>query len=500
MVDNFIIEQLLNKMDSLTLKTFLVEFFFSISLLATLIYNSAIVKSVQFPLFDREVYSQTLFLLVLGAMIVCNTDFGTYTPGLLFGTDGIAMATKLILCISLFAALVLGQSHFYRAKINLFEFYSITLLALISLMILVSSYDLISIYISLEMQSLCFYILAAINRYSAFSTEAGLKYFVLGAFVSGLFLFGASILYGITGTTNLNSYALLFSSDLTSDLNLSIFFLGVLFILVAVLFKLSAAPFHIWSPDVYEGAPLNSTIIFVVLPKLVLLVVLFRILYYSFFTYFGDFQSLLLISGTLSVLIGSFMALRQKRVKRLLIFSSISHVGFLLLGCATGTVLGLTSVIYYVMFYLITSVLVWGVVALLTNNTALYLTDLAVLARTNPVLGFSLAMGFFSLAGIPPLVGFSMKFFIFSAAMNADLYMASTIIILLSVLGAFYYLRVIKVAYFEKQNTYKNLLVINDEFTVFLISLSFFLITVTFFNPNIFLLQAYKMALSIGVI
>ncbi len=487
-------------MDSLTLKTFLVEFFFSVSLLATLIYNSAIVRSVHFPLFDREVYSQTLFLLVLGGMIILNTDFGTFTPGLLFGTDGIAMSSKLILCITLFAALVLGQSHFYRAKINLFEFYSVTLLALISLMILVSSYDLISIYISLEMQSLCFYILAAINRYSAFSTEAGLKYFVLGAFVSGLFLFGASILYGITGTTNLNSYALLFSSDLTSDLNLSIFFLGVLFILVAVLFKLAAAPFHIWSPDVYEGAPLNSTIIFVVLPKLVVLVVLFRILYYSFFTYFGDFQSLLLISGTLSVLIGSFMALRQKRVKRLLIFSSISHVGFLLLGCATGTVLGLTSVIYYLMFYLITSVLVWGVVALLTNNTALYLTDLSVLARTNPVLGFSLAMGFFSLAGIPPLVGFSMKFFVFSAAMNADLYMASAIIILLSVLGAFYYLRVIKVAYFEKQNTYKNLLVINDELTVFLISVSFFLITVTFLNPNLFLLQAYKMALSIGLI
>ncbi len=487
-------------MDSLTLKTFLVEFFFSVSLLATLIYNSAIVRSVQFPLFDREVYSQTLFLLVLGSMIIFNTDFGSFTPGLLFGTDGIAMSSKLILCITLFAALVLGQSHFYRAKINLFEFYSVTILALISLMILVSSYDLISIYISLEMQSLCFYVLAAINRYSAFSTEAGLKYFVLGAFISGLFLFGASILYGITGTTNLNSYALLFSSELTSDLNLSLFFLGVLFILVAILFKLAAAPFHIWSPDVYEGAPLNSTIIFVIVPKIVLFVVLFRILYYSFFTYFGDFQTILLISGTLSILIGSFMALRQKRLKRLLIFSSISHVGFLLLGCATGTVLGLTSVIYYLMFYLITSVLVWGVMTLLTNNTALYLTDLAVLARTNPVLGFSLAMGFFSLAGIPPLVGFSMKFFIFSAAISADLYMASIIIILLSVLGAFYYLRVIKVAYFEKQNTYKNLLVINDEFTVFLISVTFVLITLTFFNPNLFLLQAYKMALSIGLI
>lgn len=496
-------------MDSLTLKTFLVEFFFSVSLLATLIYNSAIVRSVQFPLFDREVYSQTLFLLVLGGFIVFNTDFGTFTPGLLFGTDGLALSSKLILCISLFAALVLGQSHFYRAKINLFEFYSITLLALISLMILVSSYDLISIYISLEMQSLCFYILAAINRYSAFSTEAGLKYFVLGAFISGLFLFGASILYGITGTTNLNSYALLFSSDLTSisdisghsDLNLSIFFLGVLFILVAILFKLSAAPFHIWSPDVYEGAPLNSTIIFVIVPKLVLLVVLFRVLYYSFFTYFGDFQSLLIISGILSVLIGSFMALRQKRVKRLLIFSSISHVGFLLLGCATGTVLGLTSVIYYLIFYLITSVLVWGAITLLTNKTgsSLYLTDLAVLARTNPILGFTLALGFFSLAGIPPLVGFSMKFFIFSAAINADLYMASVLIILLSVLGAFYYLRVIKVAYFEKLNTYKNILVINDEFTVFLISVSFILITVTFFNPNFFLLQSYKMALSLGL-
>ncbi len=489
-------------MDSLTLKTFLVELFFSISLLATLVYNSAIVRSVHFPLFDREVYSQTLFLLILGSMIILNTDFGAFTPGLLFGTDSIALSSKLILCLSLFAALVLGQSHFYRAKINLFEFYSVTLLALISLMILVSSYDLISIYISIEMQSLCFYILAAINRYSAFSTEAGLKYFVLGAFISGLFLFGASILYGITGTTNLNAYALLFASDLTNglDLNLSIFFLGVLFILVAVLFKIAAAPFHVWSPDVYEGAPLNSTIIFVILPKVVLLILLFRILYYSFFSFFEDFQSLLILSGTLSVLIGSFMALRQKRLKRLLIYSSISHVGFLLLGCATGTILGLTSVIYYIIFYLITSVLVWGVLALLTNNTALYITDLAVLARTNPVLGFTLAVGLFSLAGIPPLVGFSMKFFIFSAAINAHLYMASAIIIVLSVLGAFYYLRVIKVAYFEKQNTYKNVIVINDELTVFLISVAFVLVVITFFNPNLFLLHAYKMATGFGLI
>ncbi len=487
-------------MDSLTLKTFLVELFFSLSLLATLIYNSAIVRSIHFPLFDREVFTQTLFLLVLGAMIVLNTDFGTYTPGLLFGTDSIAMSSKFILCVSLFAALVLGQSHFSRAKINLFEFYSVTLLALISLMILVSSYDLISIYVAIEMQSLCFYILAAINRYSAFSTEAGLKYFVLGAFISGLFLFGASILYGITGTTNLNSYALLFSSDLTSDLNLSILFLGVLFILVAVLFKIAAAPFHVWSPDVYEGAPLNSTIIFVIVPKLVLLVLLFRFLYYSFFTFFEDFQTLLIISGTLSVLIGSFMALRQKRVKRLLIYSSISHVGFILLGCATGTILGLTSVIYYLLFYIITSVLVWGVVALLTNNTSLYLTDLAVLARTNPALGLTFALGLFSLAGIPPLVGFSMKFFIFSAAINAHLYMASALIILLSVLGAFYYLRVIKVAYFEKQTSYKNLLVINDEFTVLLISITFVLVMAVFFNPNLFLLYAYKMATGFGLI
>jgi NADH-quinone oxidoreductase subunit N len=347
------------------------------------------------------------------------------------------------------------------------------------------------------MQSLCFYILAAFHRSSAFSTEAGLKYFVLGAFISGIFLFGASLLYGLTGTTNLSYYSILFSDFLGEGFNLPLLWIGIFFILVTILFKLTAAPFHIWSPDVYEGAPLNSTILFVLVPKFVLFVVFFRLFYYSFFSFFDYIQNILLACSILSVLLASFLALKQKRLKRLMIYSSISHVGFMLLGCSTGTLIGLTSVVYYLIFYIITNIIIWGIISILYTNSLkpIYLSDLSGLVDTNPALALTLALSLFSLAGIPPLVGFSMKFFIFLSALSSNLLEISIIVILLSAVGAFYYLRIIKIIYFEKSKPIDVTTNETNDLAYLLISLAFLLVLFGFFNPNIWLLFSYKTVL-----
>lgn len=494
-------------MEILFLKSFLPEIFLSLSVLFSLLFNSYIATSTSynFPLIDKESFFQTLFILSLCFVLGLNIDFGSSDMGNVFTNDLLSVNAKLVLILSVAFSLIIGQNYLLLSRINLFEFFSLVLLALLSLMALLSSTDLISIYICLEMQSLCFYILAAFNRYSAFSTESGLKYFVLGAFVSGIFLFGCSLLYGITGSTNLHTYCLLFSDNLPANFDLSIFFVGVLFLVVTLLFKATAAPFHIWSPDVYEGAPLNSTIVFVLVPKLVIFVVFFRLLYYSFFNFFNSFQVFFLLSGILSVFLGSILGLRQKRFKRLLIYSSISHVGFLLLGFSCGNFIGLTSLLYYLFFYILTNVLIWGCLVFFVQQTKkpLYLSDFSGLHKTHPFMAISLALGLFSLAGIPPLVGFSMKFFIFSSAINAGLYSISVLIILLSVIGSFYYLRVIKILYFEKN---QNPLVFSQSISIFselsavLISISFFFLLFCFFNPDIFLLFFYKTVLGIGLI
>jgi NADH-quinone oxidoreductase subunit N len=398
-------------------------------------------------------------------------------------------------------ALLVGQNYFVSSRLNLFEFFLTNLLVTLSLLVLVSATDLLPVYLSIEMQSLSFYILASFNKYSAFSTEAGLKYFVLGAFVSGFFLFGSSLLYGATGSTNFFSYSLLFSEGFDYDLQKKILLLGIFFLLIVFLFKISAAPFHVWSPDVYEGAPLSSTIVFVLVPKLVLFLLIFRLLYFSFPIFFADFQPVLLLSGVLSVLLGSFMAIRQKRLKRLLVYSSITHAGFLLLGCASGTVLGLTSIVYYIIFYITTNTLVWGVLAVMHSYTGspVYISDLSTLARTNPGLAITFCLGLFSLAGIPPLVGFSMKFFIFQSAMSAALYPLSWLILMLSAVGSFYYLRLIKIVYFEYHGM-KEILTstTNSEALYPLISFCFFLVVFAFFQPDFPLLLSFRMALGMG--
>jgi len=490
-------------MDSYILKSFIVEFFLLIGILAVLLYNASILSfsSWNFPLLDKESYNQSLFILFICLVLSLNNDVTCFSALHLFTNDITSLSIKTLLLAAIIGSLICGKPYFLSKNINLFEYYAIVLLSVFSLLFLTSSTDLISIYLCLEMQSLCFYVLAAFNRYSVFSTEAGLKYFVLGAFSSCLFLLGSSVLYGLTGTTSLANLAILLT-DLDSNLiNVSFIYFGLIFILVTIFFKLTAAPFHIWSPDVYEGSPLSSTIIFILVPKTIFLLLILRIFYSTFFDYFIVFKNIFLFCGILSVLIGSLLALRQKRLKRLLIYSSISHVGFMLLGYSTGTLLGVTAVFYYMIFYILTGFLIWGLISLSFADTkkSLYLTDFSMLGRTNPAKALALALSFFSLAGVPPLIGFSMKFFIFSASIQANMFEISTLIIMLSVVGSFYYLRFIKILFFEKKIKYDTFIIDSayNEIVYVLAAFSLFVIIFGFIDPSIFLLFSYKIGLGL---
>lgn len=493
-------------MDGYLLKSFIMEFFLLGSILAILLYNASIISinTYNFPLLDKETYLQSLFVLFICIILSLNTDFGSFSSLSLFANDITSISLKTLILIAITGSLICGKPYFLSKQLNLFEYYVLVLLALFSLLFLTSSTDLISIYLCLEMQSLCFYVLAAFNRYSIYSTEAGLKYFVLGAFSSCLFLLGSSIIYGLTGTTNLANLALLLTDLNIANINFSILFFSIIFLLVTILFKLTAAPFHIWSPDVYEGSPLNSTIIFILVPKTVFLLLILRLFYSSFFPFFFAFKSIFIFCGILSVLIGSILALQQKRLKRLLIYSSISHVGFILLAFSTGTILGATAVFYYIIFYIITGFLIWGIISVIYANTkkTIYLTDFSMLIKTNPAIAIALALGFFSFAGIPPLIGFSMKFFVFSAAIEAQMFEISLIIILLSVLGSFYYLRFIKILFFEKQEKFEFFITDskNTEFTLLLASFSLFVICFGFIDPTLFLLYSYKVVLGLMIL
>jgi NADH-quinone oxidoreductase subunit N len=378
----------------------------------------------------------------------------------------------------------------------------------LALLLLISAADLISAYLIIEMQALCFYILASFRRDSAFSTEAGLKYFISGSFISGIFLFGASLIYGGLGTLNFNNLSLLLSFSLNDEFIFLKYFVlvGVLLVTITLFFKVSAAPFHFWSPDVYEGSPLSSTIVFSIVPKLAI---------FSFFVkwvsiisdIFYDIKPIFILVGVCSVFIGTFFALKQKRVKRLVIYSSIAQVGFIVAALATNSVDGFSAIYFFLVIYLITSILVWSHISLFysfqkkTNffngksSTPLFLSSLSNLFKINPLWAFSFVLIFFSVGGIPPLSGFLSKIFILFGLINANELFGSLFLILISAVSVFYYIRVIKVVFFESKDVKVN----NNSFqTIFqsnffdldciIIASSLFFLLLCFFYPTFLLL------------
>ena len=360
--------------------------------------------------------------------------------------DEFSKIAKTLILIGSLASIVMYHSSREDLNINLFEYPILILLATIGMMIMVSANDLIAIFIGLELQSLTLYVLAALNRNHLASSEAGLKYFLLGALSSGLLLFGLSYIYGFTGNTNLN----LISTTVTSG-NIGLI-IGIVFVCSGIAFKVSAVPFHMWTPDVYEGAPTPVTAFFALAPKVAAIALAVRFLIVGFGDIAFDWQQIITFLSIASMVFAAFAAIAQKNIKRLMAYSSIGHVGYALIGLACGTPQGVSSLVIYLSIYLIMNIGVFSFILSMKNKGEYYenISDLSGLYKTHPYYSVVITILMFSLAGIPPLAGFFGKFYIFIAAIESNLLLLAIVGILASVVGAFYYLRIIKVIYFDE--------------------------------------------------
>jgi len=483
-------------------KMFLPEVFLATSILTITLYAAFIGASrgLGYPLIIKNLNKLCVLVLFITFLLLQNTSvFFLLTYQNTFVFDFLSSNVKQILAIATIFSLVISEDLVVKQQINNFEYLILILCAVLGLFFLVASYDMISLYLAIEMQSLCLYVLAASKKDSSFSTEAGLKYFILGSFSSALLLLGISVLYGTTGTTNFDNFRLLLSG-----VGYDNFFLtasiekALLAISAAFFFKIAAAPFHMWSPDVYEGSPISSTIFFAIVPKIALFAVFVRIFQTIFSSFEEVFLIVLIFFSLCSVIVGSFVALRQKRLKRLLAYSSIGHVGYLLLAFSSNSLEGTQSLFFYLIIYMLTGLCIWSVVLSLNTKTntekSKTLLDLGSVSHSNVLLGFTALLALFSLAGVPPLAGFFAKLEIFVSALGSSLYFASFIAILSSVVSSFYYIRLVKTMYFEKREEDTSGISITHSCSLTMALCSFFLVYL-FINPNFLLLLTQKMVL-----
>nr|YP_009476714.1 NADH dehydrogenase subunit 2 [Proteomonas sulcata]AVM81207.1 NADH dehydrogenase subunit 2 [Proteomonas sulcata] len=401
--------------------------------------------------------------------------------------DNFTTLIKTIVLVSTIIVLLIITQYNKIENFNYFEYVILILLACSGILLLISSYDLISLYLALELQSFCLYILACLKRTSEFSTEAGLKYFILGAFSSGFLLFGCSLVYGFTGTTNFEQLFHIFTGIKENSLFYSIIIIvGFVFVTIGILFKLAVAPFHLWVPDVYEGAPTSVVAFFAIVPKIALVSLLVRLLFYVFYNLYFPWEEVLILCSIFSILIGTFGALIQKKVKRLIAYSSIAHSGYILIGISCGSLEGIYAAFFYSIIYIIMTILSFTILLSVRTKNHLnkikYLNDLAGLYLANLPISLVFAIVFFSMCGIPPLAGFFSKLFIFFAALNMSLYSLTIFAALMSAVACFYYLRIIKIIFFDKPGTNIILLDIDKEKSLIL-SICSILLIIFFFWP-----------------
>ncbi len=363
-----------------------------------------------------------------------------------FIVDDFARFLKIVALIGSVATLVLSAEFLSDPSRRIFEYSILVLLSTLGMMVLISAGDLIALYLGLELMSLALYVVAASNRDNAKSTEAGLKYFVLGALSSGMLLYGASLIYGFTGTI---SFAGIAAAARTGSIGIVF---GIVFLLAGLCFKVSAVPFHMWTPDVYEGAPTPVTAFFASAPKVAAMAVFVRVTMTAFPGITSEWQQIVVFVSIASMALGAFAAIGQKNIKRLMAYSSIGHMGYALVGLASGTAEGAQGVLVYLAIYVAMTLGSFAIIlAMKRNGQAVeQISDFAGLSRTNPLLAFFFAMFLFSLAGVPPLAGFFAKWYVFVAAIKAGLFTLAVIGVLTSVVGAFYYLSIVKVMYFDE--------------------------------------------------
>ena len=388
-----------------------------------------------------------VLLVVAGIAVVLGTGEDEAFNGA-FIVDPFARLMKVVTLIGSAVAIIMSVGFARAHKFERFEYPLLIVIATLGMMMMISANDLIALYLGLELQSLALYVVAAINRDSLRSTEAGLKYFVLGALSSGLLLYGASLIYGFTGQTSFDGIATALAGG---DVSLGLTF-GLVFLIAGLAFKVSAVPFHMWTPDVYEGAPTPVTAFFATAPKVAAMSLFVRAMISPFGAITPDWQQVLTFIAIASMVLGAFAAIGQRNIKRLMAYSSIGHMGFALVGLAAGTQAGVEGVVIYLIVYLGMNLGVFACILAMRRGDGMVenIDELAGLSRTNPFIAFVLAMLLFSLAGVPPLAGFFAKFYVFLAAIEVGLVAMAVIGVLASVVGAYYYLRIIKIMYFDE--------------------------------------------------
>lgn len=397
----------------------------------------------------RLVSTLTVASFAVAALLVWFVAEADVTFNGLFIVDGFAVFMKTLVLLGSSLAVMLSVGYIEREQMSRPEYPVLFLFATLGMMMMISANDMISLYVGLELQSLSLYVVAAFRRETVRSSEAGLKYFVLGALSSGMLLYGASMVYGFAGSTSFEALAAVFANDSSPPVGLII---GITFVAVGLAFKISAVPFHMWTPDVYEGAPTPVTAFFAVAPKIAAMALFTRVLIGPFGDLVNQWQQIIIVTSILSMALAAFAAINQSNIKRLMAYSSIGHVGYALVGLAAGTPEGVRGVAIYLVIYLAMNIGTFACILCMKVNGRMVegISDLSGLSRTHPMMALALAIFMFSMAGIPPLAGFFAKLYVFLAAIEAELYTLAVIGVLTSVVSAYYYLRIVKLMYFDE--------------------------------------------------
>jgi NADH-quinone oxidoreductase subunit N len=491
-------------------KAFLPEIFLSLSILSLLLFDSHLVNTLKFhfPLLENEILFQCKIIIFFVFLLCWNNSLEGIDSSLLFIWDKSSIFIKLLFLSIIFFSFIIIWRSFLLQRLNLIEYFILFLCAILSSLFLINSFNFLSLYLCLELQSLCFYILSAYHRTSIFSGEAGLKYFTTSSVISGIFLLGCLIFYGVLGVSNfldINIVLSLYSFEYENTFVILLW--GSLFIISTLLFKLTIAPYHLWFPQIYDGSPLSSTIIFNIIPKLIIFSIFLR-----FWSVLGPLtvvlKGFLLLVGLYSICFGIFEALKQRRIKKLFIYSSISQMGLPLCALCEGTLNSFSALIFFLIIYLFTSILMWGFFVLFVTNQKLqtsfwldkiniysvFISILSDVKKFNFSYALLLIFIFFSLGAIPPFVGFLNKIYIYLAVIESSHYEVAIFLAYVGAFGVYYYIKVLKIAFFEqellnkknKQQTFFDLKFLNIDMVLFSV-LMFFLLFLCFY-PNIVLL------------
>ena len=460
------------------------EIFLSISILVLLLIG-LFQKENSF----RNICNLSIIILIITFFLIYfDQDLHIENYESFFKDSSFIQFFKYLIILGSAACIIISKNYFIESKLVRFEIPILILFSSLGMMVLISSNDLISMYLGIELQSLSLYVVAAIKKDSFKSSESGVKYFVLGALSSGILLYGCSLIYGFSGSTNFQEIQINLNS--LNNLNLGLIF-GLVFVLAGLAFKVSAVPFHMWTPDVYEGAPTSITAFFAIVPKVSAVALIYRFCLEPFGNFYSEWSQIIIFLSIGSMFVGGIAAISQTNIKRLLAYSSIGHVGYLLIGLASANEAGIKGVVIYMTIYIIMNIAVFAIILALKkeNNYIEKTLQLSGLSKNQPLIALSLAIIMLSMAGIPPFAGFFGKFYIFTAAIESKLFILAIIGVLSSVVAAFYYIRIIKVIYFEE--SIDNLELSLNNKMKFVISLSFIFIVffIIFQSPIIKLSQ-----------